>query len=60
VRRRCEICGKLIPQERAEALPETKRCIECARSRGTDVSAKRADVGMDPDTYKDLLGAVRS
>ena len=53
MRRRCEICGKLIPKERVEALPETKRCIECARSRGTDV-------GMDPDTYKDLLGAVRS
>jgi hypothetical protein len=60
VKRRCEICGKLIPKERLEALPGTKRCIECARSRGTDICAKRSEVGMDPDTYKDLLGAVRS
>lgn len=60
VKRRCEICGKAIPRERLEALPDTRRCIECARANGTDFCAKRADVGMDPDTYKDLLGAVRS
>jgi hypothetical protein len=60
VKRRCEICGKAIPKERLEALPDTRRCIECARTNGTDYSPRRTEVGMDIDTYKDLLGAVRS
>lgn len=58
--KRCEICGAVIPQERVQALPETKRCVECARQKGTDFFAKRTEVGMDLDTYKDLLGATRS
>lgn len=60
VRRRCELCGKSIPAERLQALPETKRCVECARKNGSDISGRRVDVGMDIDTYKDLLGATRS
>lgn len=56
----CEICGKEIPKARIEALPTTKRCIECSQKDGTDVFADRVDIGMDIDTYKDLLGAVRS
>jgi hypothetical protein len=58
--RLCEICGKRIPKERLEALPETKRCVECAARNGSDVQGKRSEVGMDPDTYRDLLGATRS
>lgn len=57
---RCELCGQTIPDERLEALPQTKRCIECARKNGSDVSVRRVVVGMDPETYKDLLGAMRS
>lgn len=58
--RLCEICGNEIPAERLEALPETKRCVECSRVKGSDIVARRTDVGMDAETYKDLLGAVRS
>ncbi len=56
----CELCGKVITPERLEALPDTKRCIECARKKGSDIHGKRADIGMDIDTYKDLLNATRS
>jgi len=58
--RRCEVCQKPIPPERLEALPETRRCVECAREKGSDVFARRVGIGMDIDTYKDLLGATRS
>lgn len=58
--RSCEICGGIIPSERLEALPETKRCVECAREKGSDIIARRSEIGMDIETYKDLLGAVRS
>lgn len=57
---KCEICGQVIPMERLQALPQTKRCVECARKIGSDVSARRVEIGMDVDTYKDLLGAIRS
>ncbi|MGE5583446.1 MAG: TraR/DksA C4-type zinc finger protein [Bacillota bacterium] len=58
--RKCQLCGGIIPAERVAALPETQRCIECSRQKGPDFIAKRTTVGMDIDTYKDLLGAVRS
>ncbi len=57
---RCEICGKVIPKARLDILPTTKRCVECAKKNGTDIQGKRTDVGMDIETYKDLLGATRS
>jgi hypothetical protein len=58
--KKCEICKQAIPKERLVALPETKRCVECARKNGSDFFAKRTEIGMDIDTYKDLLGAIRS
>jgi RNA polymerase-binding transcription factor DksA len=58
--KKCELCGRIIPRERMEALPDTKRCVECARQKGSDFFAKRTEIGMDIDTYKDLLGATRS
>ncbi len=60
MKQNCELCGKPIRPERLEALPETKRCVECAQKSGSDVHGKRSEVGMDPDTYKDLLSATRS
>ena len=33
----CERCGKEIPPERIEALPETKLCIGCSEAIGGDV-----------------------
>lgn len=58
--KKCELCGKPIPKERLEVLPMTNRCVECAKKNGPDVPTKRTEVGMDPDTYRDLLGAIRS
>lgn len=60
MRRKCEICGKPISAERMALLPDTKRCVDCARKNGTDFAARRDSVGMDIETYKDLLGAMRS
>lgn len=60
MKKSCEICGGIIPPERVEALPDTKRCIECSRLKGNDFFAKRTEIGMDLDTYRDLLGATRS
>ncbi|NLM26405.1 MAG: hypothetical protein GX208_09885 [Firmicutes bacterium] len=60
VPQKCTICGKVIPEERLKALPQTKRCIDCAREKGSDVVARKVDIGMDAETYKDLLGATRS
>lgn len=56
----CSICKKPIPVERTKALPQTNRCVDCARERGTDITSRKVDIGMDSDTYKDLLGATRS
>lgn len=56
----CELCGKPIPKARLEALPETRRCFSCSTKNGSDVVTRRLEVGMDADTYKDLLGAIRS
>ena len=58
--RLCEICRKPISPERLQALPQTKRCVACAERNGSDVTAPRVGIGMDIDTYKDLLGATRS
>lgn len=58
--RRCELCGGVISPERLEALPETNRCVDCAKRRGSDVHSRRVEIGMDIETYKDLLGALRS
>jgi RNA polymerase-binding transcription factor DksA len=60
MQRKCEICGKFIPKERLKILPETKRCVECSKKNGPDIASKRTTIGMDADTYKDLLGAIRS
>jgi hypothetical protein len=32
--RPCERCGKAIPPERAEVLPDTRLCVECSNSVG--------------------------
>lgn len=57
---RCELCDQPIATERLKALPNTRRCVECARKNGSDVPSRRVGIGMDADTYKDLLGATRS
>ncbi|SJZ71821.1 TraR/DksA family transcriptional regulator [Selenihalanaerobacter shriftii] len=56
----CEICGQAINKGRLEALPLTRLCIDCAKTFGSDIKDSNTKVGMDQDTYCDLLGAVRS
>ncbi|AZO95032.1 hypothetical protein GM661_08340 [Iocasia frigidifontis] len=56
----CIKCGRLINPERLEVLPETRICKDCAEKLGSDMIIKDTKIGMDLDTYKDLLGAIRS
>ena len=57
--KKCELCGKAISAERLEALPETKRCVKCARRRAPILCPPIRDPGWI-STPKDLLGAIRS
>ena len=43
----CEVCGKVIPDERLEALPATRLCLEhqAEAERQVRYSGERADVG---------------
>ena len=43
----CEVCGKPIPEERLEAMPATRLCLEhqSEAEREVRISGERADVG---------------
>ena len=43
----CEVCGKAIPDERLEAMPATRLCLEhqAEAEREVRISGERADVG---------------
>ncbi|HEV2760747.1 MAG TPA: TraR/DksA C4-type zinc finger protein [Acidimicrobiales bacterium] len=43
----CEVCGKAIPDERLEAMPATRLCLEhqAEVEREVRISGERADVG---------------
>ena len=43
----CEVCGKAIPEERLEALPATRLCLEhqAQAEREVRFAGERADVG---------------
>ena len=43
----CEVCGKAIPDERLEAMPATRLCLEhqAEAEREVRFSGERADVG---------------
>lgn len=56
----CVNCGKAINHERLHILPETKICKNCAEIFGSDLVIARTEIGMDKETYCDLLGAIRS
>ncbi|NLM97787.1 MAG: hypothetical protein GX175_09315 [Halanaerobiaceae bacterium] len=58
--RTCLQCGKAINPDRLEILPETRLCRHCAEISGSDLIFPRKEIGMDLETYKDLLGAIRS
>lgn len=56
----CSLCGQPINWERLQVFPETRRCVHCSEEHGTDINLAQPTIGMDLDTYKDLLGAIRS
>lgn len=56
----CEFCGQTISLHRKEAIPETRRCYGCSAIKGTDMHYEPGELGMDKETYGDLLGAIRS
>lgn len=56
----CINCGKPINPDRLEVLPETKICKNCSDIKGSDLIISKRSIGMDLETYKDLLGAIRS
>jgi YteA family regulatory protein len=43
----CEVCGQPIPEERLEAMPATRFCVEhqAQAEREVRISGERADVG---------------
>jgi hypothetical protein len=46
----CVACGKPIDPERAEALPHTKVCINCAKSRPEPVRHDANDLARASGT----------
>lgn len=56
----CQRCGKSINPDRLIVFPQTRICKNCAEKNGSDMEFEYTKVGMDLDTYKDLLKAVRS
>jgi hypothetical protein len=38
--RPCARCGTMIPQERLQAVPQTRLCVQCSRETGGDVKLR--------------------
>ena len=38
--RPCATCGKMIPAERVELLPDTRLCVECSAQVGGEFDVK--------------------
>lgn len=55
----CKRCGKLVPAERMEALPETELCVSCSAAVGSDfVMVVRAVRTSKPGSMKINYGGV--
>lgn len=46
--KKCERCGKKIPKERLEAIPETRLCVKCSTEIGGDYIIEYHEVFADP------------
>lgn len=49
----CERCGKEIPPERVEALPETHLCIGCSEEVGGDFEVKIIEENLEDSDVSD-------
>lgn len=56
--RPCQRCGKDIPAERIEALPETRLCLPCSQDVGGDFdrSFKQESLGKTGSLKKNYGG----
>jgi len=52
--------GRSSPRLDWTFYPQQSGVWNVPKKNGTDIQGKRTDVGMDIETYKDLLGATRS
>ena len=52
--RPCERCGREIPPERAEILPDTRLCVDCCKAVGGefDVSTKPENLAKEGSLKK--------
>jgi YteA family regulatory protein len=50
---RCSVCGRAIPEERLEAIPETQLCVECSEAQA---SADRTGRPIEEETLSTHLG----
>lgn len=41
----CNKCGKLIPQERLEILPNTQTCVDCSEEQSVDTEVRKIPKG---------------
>lgn len=53
VKKKCEECDQVIPKERLEAIPDTKRCVNCS-------SEKRKLFSMEGDENIQVLVEIPS
>lgn len=49
---KCEVCGKVIPVERLEILPETTRCVACSQ-----ITPYSADEALGPNPTDADIGS---
>ena len=57
--RPCQRCRAMIPEERVEALPDTRLCVQCSQDIGGDyiVSVTRESLGKPGSLKKNYGGA---
>ena len=58
----CEICGRIIPDKRIEAMPNTKVCVGCASNdpKGQKARSERETWGSRDDWKRDRASWKRS
>ena len=56
----CQLCGKVVPEERLEALPETRICVVCSeRVGGEFVPVFSQELISKPGSLKLNYGGVQ-
>ena len=50
----CELCGKKIPKQRLEALPDTRLCVKCSAKIGGDYVIEYQEEYADPSGHFEI------